>query len=78
MKTTEHRARAALVVLGIALVVLLLGVPIVWGGAVGVLAATLGDTSPNGGGWLLGAMGLLMVAAVVGLGALMAFGAWRH
>ena len=78
MNTMEHRTRAGLVVLGIVLLLLLIGVPVVWGGAVGVLAALVGGTNQAGGGWLLGVMGLLTVMAVVGVGALFAFGAWRH
>jgi hypothetical protein len=78
MNTTDYRARVALAVLGIVLVVLVLGFPLLWGGAISMLAAVLGDTQASSGGWLLGAVGLLAIAAVVGVGALIIHGAWRH
>ena len=78
MNTTDFRSRVALAVLGIVLVVLVLGFPLLWGGAIGVLAAMLGDTQASSGAWLLGATGLLAIVAVVGVGALIARGAWRH
>ena len=78
MKTSDYRARVGLVVLGIAVLLLVVGLPMLYGGTVGVLAAIVGDTSQTSGGWLVGVMGLILVAAVVGIGALIAFGAWRR
>jgi hypothetical protein len=78
MKTTDYRARVGLVVLGIALLLLVMGLPMLFGGAVGVLATILGDTSQASGGWLVGVIGLLVLAAIVGIGALIAFGAWQR
>jgi hypothetical protein len=78
MKTTDYRSRVALAVLGIVVVVLVLGFPLLWGGAIGTLAAVLADTHGSSEAWLLGAVGLLALVAVVGLGALIGRGAWRH
>ena len=78
MKTTDYRARVALAVLGIVLIVLVLGFPLLWGGAMGALVVVLGDTQASSGAWLLGAVGLLAIAAVAGLGVMIGRGAWRH
>ncbi len=77
MNVTDFRARVGLVVLGIALLLLIVGLPIVWGSAVGVVAAIVGDTTQASGGWLLGVMGVITIAVVVGIGGFL-FGAWRH
>jgi hypothetical protein len=78
MKTSDYRARVGLVVLGIAVLLLVVGLPMLYGGAVGALVAVVGDTSQASGGWLVGVTGLILVAAVVGIGALIAFGAGRR
>jgi hypothetical protein len=46
MNTTDYRARVAL---GIVLVAVVLGFPLLWGGVIGVLAAVLADTQASSG-----------------------------
>jgi hypothetical protein len=42
------------------------------------LAAVLAHTQASSDAWLLGAVGLLAIVAVTGLGAMIGRGAWRH
>ena len=72
--TIPPSAGAALIVV----IVLALGFPLLWGGAIRMLAAVLADTRVSGDAWLLGAVELLAIVAVVGPGALIGRGAWRR